>query len=69
MMTRPAEDRYVDPETYLAQAPRKSGSWWPEWAGWLAAHSGPGEKPPAMGAAAAGYPPLADAPGSYVLQG
>jgi polyhydroxyalkanoate synthase subunit PhaC len=69
IMIRRAEDRYVDPEAYLVQAPRKSGSWWPEWAGWLAAQSGPAEKPPAMGAAAAGYPALADAPGSYVLQG
>jgi polyhydroxyalkanoate synthase len=68
IMTTKANDCYVDPEAYLAEAPHKDGSWWPEWAVWLATHSGvPGEPPP-MGAAAAGYAPHCDAPGTYVLQ-
>ena len=62
VMTRKAADRYVDPETFLAQAPQKQGSWWPEWAAWLAARSGEPVDPPMMGAA------LCDAPGAYVLQ-
>ena len=45
------------------------GSWWPEWAGWLAVHSGELVRPPTMGAPARGYPVLCDAPGTYVLQG
>jgi polyhydroxyalkanoate synthase subunit PhaC len=66
VMTRKADDRYVDPESFLAQAPQKQGSWWPEWVGWLAARSGEPVDPPAMGAA--DHAPLADAPGTYVLQ-
>ena len=67
-MTKTAADRYVDPETFQAQAPRHEGSWWPEWTDWLTAHSGPPAVPPVIGAAAAGYAPLCDAPGTYVLQ-
>jgi len=66
VMTRKADDRYVDPESFLAQAPQKQGSWWPEWAAWLAARSGEPVDPPEMGTA--GSIPLADAPGTYVLQ-
>ncbi len=68
VMTKKTDDRYVDPETWLAQAPRKEGSWWPEWVAWLNARSGDPIPPPFMGAAAAGYAPLGDAPGTYVLQ-
>ena len=68
VMTKKAADRYVDPETFQAQATRHEGSWWPEWTDWLAAHSGPPAAPPAIGAAAAGYAPFCDAPGTYVLQ-
>ena len=62
-MTRPAEGRYIDPDTWLAMAPRKEGSWWPQWASWLAARSGEAVAPLPMGSA------LADAPGTYVRQG
>ncbi|MSQ91400.1 MAG: alpha/beta fold hydrolase [Gammaproteobacteria bacterium] len=45
------------------------GSWWPTWAEWLKTHSSAERvAPPEMGAPAAGYPPLGDAPGEYVLQ-
>ena len=60
--TKKHEDRYLDPETFLANTPRKEGSWWPEWAGWLTARSGTPIAPRAIGA------PLCDAPGTYVLQ-
>ena len=46
----------------------KEGSWWPEWAAWLDAHSGAPVAPPAMGNPAKGYRPLGDAPGGYVRQ-
>jgi polyhydroxyalkanoate synthase len=66
IMTKVADARYVDPEAFLAQAPQKEGSWWPEWIAWLNAQSGAAVDPPTMGAA--DHAPLADAPGSYVLQ-
>ena len=66
--TQRPEDRYVDPETWAAEAPRHEGSWWPQWVGWLAARSGSPVAPPALGAAQAGYPPISDAPGTYVHQ-
>jgi polyhydroxyalkanoate synthase len=65
---RPRNGHYVDPDTWVAETPRKDGSWWPEWVSWLQARSGKPTTPPALGAAAAGYPPLADAPGHYVMQ-
>jgi Poly(3-hydroxyalkanoate) synthetase len=68
VMTKKANDHYVDPDAYLAAAPRKDGSWWPEWVAWLATRSGAASAPPSMGAAAAGYAPLCDAPGTYVFQ-
>lgn len=42
------------------------GSWWPVWQQWLIRHSS--EKVPARQPGSDTYPPLADAPGSYVLQ-
>ena len=66
--TQRAQDRYIDPDTWRAKAPRHDGSWWPAWVSWLADRSGKPVAPPAMGAPDKGYPVLADAPGSYVLQ-
>ena len=56
------DDRYVDPESWAAQTPKKDGSWWLEWVSWLEERSGKPAPPPAMGNA------LADAPGTYVHQ-
>jgi len=66
--TRRAGDPYVDPKVWLLKAERKDGSWWPEWSAWLTAHSGALAPPPPLGAPAAGYEPIVDAPGTYVLQ-
>jgi polyhydroxyalkanoate synthase len=65
--TKTETARYVDPDTWLASTPRHEGSWWPEWENWLSEHSRPGAAPPEMGSPRAGYPPIADAPGTYVL--
>lgn len=46
VMTKKSDSHYVDPETYLAGAPRKDGTWWPEWVAWLATHSGAASAPP-----------------------
>ncbi len=69
VMTKEADANYVDPAAYLAAAPRKEGSWWPEWVAWLSARSGEPVSPPEMGAKTTGLAPYADAPGTYVLQG
>ncbi len=68
ILTRTDVDTYTDADAWAAVAPRKSGSWWPEWVAWLHARSGARIAPPAMGAATVGYPVLGDAPGFYVLQ-
>jgi len=67
--TRHAGEPRLTAEKWLATTEKVSGSWWPTWGGWLAGHSSPGRvAPPPMGAPAAGYAPLADAPGEYVHQ-
>jgi polyhydroxyalkanoate synthase len=67
--TRSPGARYVDSDTWLAAATAKTGSWWPEWAGWLAARSDATRvAPPAMGAPSRGLTPLGPAPGTYVYQ-
>jgi polyhydroxyalkanoate synthase len=66
--TKRITDHYMDADSYYAGAPVKHGSWWPEWVGWLEERSGPPTAAPAMGAAQAGYPPFADAPGLYVFE-
>ena len=59
-------DRYQSPEAWTQNAESRSGSWWPEWCDWLKARSASPVDAPAMGAPAAGYRPLDDAPGLYV---
>jgi polyhydroxyalkanoate synthase len=65
--TSAADAHHTDPESWLATAPRKNGSWWPEWSAWLEAHSGTAVEPPVT-AVPVGDGPLAAAPGAYVLQ-
>jgi polyhydroxyalkanoate synthase subunit PhaC len=57
----------VEPDAWLAAAPRKQGSWWPEWADWLGNRAGAWTDPPVMGGAGAALP-LDQAPGKYVRQ-
>ncbi|HQS07859.1 MAG: poly-beta-hydroxybutyrate polymerase [Rhizobiales bacterium 24-66-13] len=64
-----AMDSCLGPNEWFAATPAQPGSWWPAWQGWLAQRSSQGlVSPPPMGAPGAGYPPLEDAPGTYVLQ-
>jgi polyhydroxyalkanoate synthase subunit PhaC len=59
----------LTPQVWFETTPPKAGSWWPIWQHWLAQHSAQARlAPPPLGSAAAGYPPIADAPGEYVLQ-
>lgn len=59
---------YIDPDEWLPQTPLCPGSWWPEWLGWLQAHSNADlVARPDMGARELG-PLLDPAPGLYVRQ-
>jgi polyhydroxyalkanoate synthase len=66
--TKRSNGHYIDPDRFYADAPHKNGSWWPEWVGWLKDRSGEPTTLPEMGAPQDGYPPLAEAPGAYVLE-
>jgi polyhydroxyalkanoate synthase len=54
------------PEAWLEGATKHDGSWWTDWIAWLGERSGGQVKAPPLGSAA--HPPLADAPGTYVLE-
>ncbi|MBL8342984.1 MAG: polyhydroxyalkanoic acid synthase [Rubrivivax sp.] len=68
MHTRRLVDPHLAPEDWMEAAPKREGSWWPAWQGWLASHSGSRTAPPPMGAPGRGYVPIEAAPGSYVRQ-
>jgi polyhydroxyalkanoate synthase len=54
------------PAQWRDAAQRHDGSWWTDWARWLAERSGDKGRPPSIGSNS--HPPLQDAPGSYVLE-
>jgi polyhydroxyalkanoate synthase len=56
-----------EPEDWFARAERNSGSWWPHWMAWLAKHGGARHRAPRR-AGSRWHPPLAPAPGTYVLE-
>jgi polyhydroxyalkanoate synthase subunit PhaC len=68
MRTSHAGERTLDPDTWLARTPQEEGSWWPAWTQWLAERSSEQAPPPSIGASEQGYPPLEDAPGTYVFE-
>ena len=54
-------------ETWLRQAPKSAGSWWPHWLEWISARSGEKKVAPhALGGAE--LAPLDTAPGRYVME-
>jgi polyhydroxyalkanoate synthase len=53
-------------EAWLEGATRHDGSWWTDWIKWLGTRSGEKVKAPTVGSET--HPPLADAPGTYVLE-
>ncbi len=61
-------EAYTDPDSWLHQNQPVDGSWWPEWVRWLKGGSNEFSTPPQMGAPQAGYRPICDAPGTYVLE-
>jgi polyhydroxyalkanoate synthase subunit PhaC len=64
--TKAADATYTGPDEWLKTVPSVEGSWWPEWATWLAERSGEPSEPARMGVAAAEEKNLPDAPGDYV---
>ena len=62
-------DPCVGPEEWVAAADVKTGSWWAAWDDWLRKNSAAESvSPPTTGAPKKGYPPLGDAPGTYVFE-
>ena len=53
-------------EEWRANATEKEGSWWEDWTNWLEPFSGEEVDPPSMGSD--NYPPVEDAPGTYVRE-
>ena len=68
MMTHREGAKHLDPDQWLEEAPRFSGSWWIPWQKWLADHSSGQTAPPEMGTPEKGLRILGDAPGTYVHQ-
>jgi len=56
-----------NPEDFAQQAERKKGSWWLDYADWLGQRSGQQKNAPKKLGRGSDYKPLADAPGTYVL--
>ncbi len=65
--TRPADGKYVDPETWMAAVPAREGSWWPAWQDWLRQRSSAPVLLSALPVAVLGTESLGAAPGRYVL--
>ena len=58
-------ETYIDPDTWQQTTPIQQGSWWPAWHSWLSERSFGKNSPPPLGNRT--YPPLTEAPGTYVL--
>ena len=56
----------ADPADWIAAATTHPRTWWEDWAEWIAARAGAKRKPLQMGNQK--YPPITDAPGTYVLE-
>jgi polyhydroxyalkanoate synthase subunit PhaC len=61
-----SSDHPADPDQWLAGAQEQAGSWWEHWRDWLGERSGE-LKPAPRAPGSRRHPPLADAPGTYVL--
>jgi polyhydroxyalkanoate synthase len=53
-------------DEWRKNASEHEGSWWVDWKKWLESHSGNKVKPPSVGSE--NYPPMEEAPGTYVKE-
>lgn len=60
------EGRYGTAEEWRENAEEHEGTWWEDWRGWLGQRSGGQTDPPRVGSDR--YPPIEDAPGTYVRE-
>src|SRR5215210_7434635 len=58
--------KYETPEDWLENAEQHEGTWWEDFISWLEPHSGEQVDPPQVGSDQ--YPPIEDAPGTYVKE-
>ena len=63
---RTADAHPADPKEWFDASVRHEGSWWEDWADWIGERSGQRVKPPRTGSRK--HRPVADAPGTYVLE-
>jgi polyhydroxyalkanoate synthase len=56
----------ADPDRWRSRASEHKATWWEDWTTWIARRGGARRPPPSMGSDS--HPPVADAPGSYVLE-
>lgn len=58
---------FLAPEMWQKETPSVQGSWWIAWQDWLIDHSNPKKvTPPSLGSKR--YPPLEDAPGTFIFE-
>ena len=60
--------RDLTPDGWYDQTPEIHESWWPDWVSWLETHSAIALVPAPVTGGCKGLPPLAQAPGLYVLE-
>jgi polyhydroxyalkanoate synthase len=58
--------RFETADEWLENAEGHEGTWWEDWRAWLETHSGEQVEPPQVGSEE--YPPIEDAPGTYVRE-
>jgi poly[(R)-3-hydroxyalkanoate] polymerase subunit PhaC len=58
------EELPAAPDAWLEGATRSPGTWWEDWAAWIADRGGEQREPPTLGST--DHPPVEDAPGTYV---
>src|SRR5215212_11130406 len=60
------DGQYETAEEWRESAEEHEGTWWEDWRGWLEQRSGEQTDPPRVGSEQ--YPPIEDAPGTYVRE-
>ena len=68
LRVRDSGGQTMGPDEWALDTPPQDGSWWPKWNEWSVAHGAATRiPPPSLGTG--DFPPLCDAPGTYILEG